>query len=80
MTHNKCTADPAGDQHLLDVAALADAYEGIRQALEDVKRGRTRPAREFFDSLKPNMVGLTRRASSARTKIKALPSAISSRL
>jgi prevent-host-death family protein len=36
-------------QHLLDVAAGADAEEGIRQGLEDVKKGRTRPTREFFD-------------------------------
>jgi PHD/YefM family antitoxin component YafN of YafNO toxin-antitoxin module len=36
-------------QRLLDVAASADAEEGIRQGLEDVKKGRKRPAREFFD-------------------------------
>jgi hypothetical protein len=38
----------AAYQRLLDVAASADADEGIRQGLEDVKKGRTRPAREFF--------------------------------
>lgn len=36
-------------QRLLDIAAQADAAEGIRQGLEDVKEGRVRPAREFFD-------------------------------
>jgi len=36
-------------QQLLDIAASADPEEGIRQGLEDVKKGRTRPAREFFD-------------------------------
>lgn len=35
-------------QRLLDIAAAADAREGIRQGLEDVRKGRTRPAREFF--------------------------------
>jgi prevent-host-death family protein len=41
--------DAEAYQRLLDVAASADAEEGIRQGLEDVKKGRTRPAREFFD-------------------------------
>jgi prevent-host-death family protein len=41
--------DAEGYQRLLDVAARADANEGIRQGLDDVAHGRTRPAREFFD-------------------------------
>jgi prevent-host-death family protein len=41
--------DAGAYQRLLDVAASADAEEGIRQGREDVKKGRTRPAREFFD-------------------------------
>ena len=41
--------DAGAYQRLLDIAARADAEEGIRQGLEDVKKGRTRPAREFFD-------------------------------
>lgn len=36
-------------QRLLDIAARADAGEGIRQGLEDVRKGRVRSAREFFD-------------------------------
>jgi PHD/YefM family antitoxin component YafN of YafNO toxin-antitoxin module len=40
--------DAEAYQRLLDIAASADATEGIRQGLEDVKRGRVRPAREFF--------------------------------
>ena len=35
-------------QRLLDIAAQADVYEGIRQGLDDVAHGRTRPAREVF--------------------------------
>jgi PHD/YefM family antitoxin component YafN of YafNO toxin-antitoxin module len=35
-------------QRLLDIAASASAEEGIRQGLEDVKKARVRPAREFF--------------------------------
>jgi prevent-host-death family protein len=40
--------DAEAYQRLLDIAAQADAKEGIRQGLEDARRGRTRPAREFF--------------------------------
>jgi len=40
--------DAEAYQRLLDMAARADAREGIRQGLEDAKAGRTRPAREFF--------------------------------
>jgi len=40
--------DAAAYQRLLDMAARADAREGIRQGMEDVAKGRTRPVREFF--------------------------------
>lgn len=40
--------DAKAYQRLLDTAARADEEEAIRQGLEDVKAGRTRPAREFF--------------------------------
>ena len=40
--------DAEAYQHLLDIAAHADAGEGIRQGQEDVKEGRVRPAKEFF--------------------------------
>ena len=38
--------DAEAYQRLLDIAALADANEGIRQGLDDVASGRTQPARE----------------------------------
>jgi len=41
--------DAEAYQRLLDIAAQADAEEGIRQGLESAKKGKTRPAREFFD-------------------------------
>jgi prevent-host-death family protein len=41
--------DAESYQRLLDIAARADAAEGIRQGLEDARTGKTRPAREFFD-------------------------------
>jgi prevent-host-death family protein len=41
--------DAEAYQRLLEVAARADAREGIRQGLEDAKKGKIRPAREFFD-------------------------------
>jgi prevent-host-death family protein len=40
--------DAKAYQRLLDIAARADAEEGIRQGLEDAKEGKVRPAREFF--------------------------------
>ena len=40
--------DAEAYQRLLDIAARADASEGIRQGLEDARRGKLRPAREFF--------------------------------
>lgn len=40
--------DAAAYQRLLDLAAKADANEGIRQGLDDLAAGRTRPAREVF--------------------------------
>jgi len=41
--------DAEAYQRLLDIAARVDAEEGIRQGLEDAKKGKTRPAKEFFD-------------------------------
>lgn len=41
--------DAGAYQRLLDIAARADANEGIRQGKEDVRKGRIRPAIEFFD-------------------------------
>ena len=44
--------DAKAYQRLLDIAAQADVAEGIRQGLHDVKKGRTRPAREVFDEIR----------------------------
>ena len=44
--------DAEAYQRLLDIAAQADAEEGIRQGLEDLARGRTRPARRAFDQIR----------------------------
>lgn len=40
--------DAAAYQRLLDIAARADAAEGIRQGLEQAKKGLGREAEEFF--------------------------------
>lgn len=40
--------DAGAYQHLLDLAARADANEGIRQGLEQAKRGEGRDIDEFF--------------------------------
>jgi prevent-host-death family protein len=40
--------DAEAYQRLLDIAAAADVREGIRQGLDDARKGRARPAREFF--------------------------------
>ena len=44
--------DAEAYQRLLDIAARADAEEGIRQGLDDVAHGRTRPAREIFGEIR----------------------------
>ena len=44
--------DPAAYQRLLDLAALADEDEAIRQGLDDIAHGRTRPARAVFAELR----------------------------
>lgn len=43
--------DAKSYQHLLDIAAHADAQEGIRQGLDDARHGRLRPIRQFFAEL-----------------------------
>jgi PHD/YefM family antitoxin component YafN of YafNO toxin-antitoxin module len=40
--------DAGAYQRLLDIAARADAREGVRQGLEQSKRGQGRDAGEFF--------------------------------
>jgi len=40
--------DAEAYQRLLDIAARADAREGIRQGLEDARKGRMRSVEEFF--------------------------------
>lgn len=40
--------DPEAYQRLLDIAAQADAREGIRLGLEDARKGRKRPVEDFF--------------------------------
>ena len=40
--------DAEAHRRLLDIAARSDAEEGIRQGLEDAKKGKTRRAKEFF--------------------------------
>ena len=44
--------DAESYQRLLNIAARADVYEAIRQGLDDIAHGRTRPAREVFDELR----------------------------
>ena len=44
--------DAAAYQRLLDIAAKADVYEAIRQGLDDVAHGRTRPAEEVFEEIR----------------------------
>ena len=44
--------DAEAYQRLLDIAARADSEEGIRQGLDDVAHGRTRPVKEVFDDIR----------------------------
>ena len=41
--------DAEAYRRLLDIAARADAVEGIRQGIEHAKQGKIRPARDFFE-------------------------------
>jgi prevent-host-death family protein len=44
--------DAAAYQRLLDIAARADAEDGIRQGREDVAKGRVSPARKALKSFR----------------------------
>ena len=44
--------DAEAYQRLLDIAARADVHEAIRQGLDDIAEGRTRPAREFLEEFR----------------------------
>jgi prevent-host-death family protein len=44
--------DAEGYQHRPDLAAEAITAEGIRQGLEDLRNGRTRPAGAVFDEIR----------------------------
>lgn len=46
--------DAEAYQRLLDIAAQADALEGIRQGTEDIKKRRVRPAREALETFRRN--------------------------
>lgn len=44
--------NPTEYQRLLNLAALVNPEEGLRQGLEDIAAGRTRPARQVFAELR----------------------------
>jgi hypothetical protein len=44
--------DAQSYQQLLDSAARADVYEAVRQGVDDIVHGRTRPARKVFNELR----------------------------
>ena len=44
--------DAGAYQRLLGIAARADIYEAVRQGLDDVAHGRTRPVKEVFDDVR----------------------------
>lgn len=44
--------DAESYQRLLDTASRADLYEAIRQGVDDIALGRTRPARKVFNELR----------------------------
>ena len=53
--HGKAEAvvqDAESYQRLLDIVARADVFEAIRQGLEDVGQGRTRPATDVFAEMR----------------------------
>lgn len=44
--------DAEAYQRLLDIAARADVMEGIRQGLQEARRGKGMPVRKFFAEFK----------------------------
>ena len=50
--HGNTEAVIQNAEHLLDIAARADVLEAIRQGLDDVASGRTRPARKVFGEIR----------------------------
>ena len=40
------------DATRLDIAARVDVFEAIRQGLDDVRHGRTRPAKDVFNDIR----------------------------
>jgi prevent-host-death family protein len=66
--------DAEAYQRLLDIAALADAREGIRQGLEQANRGEGRPVREFFAEFEAAH-GIRRSAAShgRKPRLKSVP-------
>ena len=59
--------DAEAYQRLLDIAARADAEEGIRQGLNDVTHGRTRQVREVFDGIRRKQGTPPRRTGGSRS-------------
>jgi nicotinamidase/pyrazinamidase len=53
-------------QRRLDIAAHADAEEGMRQGLEDAGKGKIQPARKFFDEFEATHPGLNKKLRSLR--------------
>jgi predicted transcriptional regulator len=53
--------DAASYQATLDALERAEANAGIRRGLDDLAKGRTRPAREVIDSIKAARVGTIKR-------------------
>ena len=47
--------DAAAYQRLLDIAARANAEEGIRQGLDDMRAGRTQPLAEAFADIRRDL-------------------------
>ena len=54
-------------QKLRDIAAAAYPEEGIRQGLEDIKNGKVRPAREFFEEFEAKH-GIPKSRSASRRR------------
>jgi hypothetical protein len=57
--------DALAYQRLLDIAAAANANEGVRQGVDDVRQGKIRPIRNFFSEFE-NRYGLPRKNNGSR--------------
>ena len=63
-------------QRPLDTSAQADAEEGIRQGLEDIREGKVQPARQFFDEFEAPSAYVVKVTAGRNTTLRSSSNAV----